>query len=287
MEPPELDLAMSWVILTMGDRPSLGAAVRSVLADPSVREVVVVANGVEIDSPVSDDRVTIVLAPENLGVPGGRHLGIRHTSAALVGFLDDDAEVTEKFDPTVVQREFGDPRLGAMSLRIEDEEGAVSRRHVPRVGTGSDSRSGPVGYFLGGASIIRRAAYDAAGGYWPELFYAHEELDLSWRMADCGWGIRYEASCVVRHPRTTVSGHADGWFRTGRNRVMVARRNLPLPLLIAHVTAWAVVGAVRARSACLAYLRGWWRGWYEPVDRRPMSWATAWALTRLGRPPIL
>lgn len=287
MEPLIDDLDISWVILTMGDRSSLAAAVQSVLADPAVRELVVVGNGVEIDPPIPDDRVTVVVSQENLGVPGGRDLGLRHTSTHLVGFLDDDAELAESFDPAVVQRDFADLRLGALSLRIEDEDGHVSRRHIPRIGTGSDRDSGPVGYFLGGASIIRRSAYDDAGGYWAELFYAHEELDLAWRMADRGWNIRYEAACVVRHPRTTVSGHADGWFRTGRNRVMIARRNLPVPVLVVHVVAWLVVGAVRAQASRRAYGRGWLSGWTQPVERRPMSWGTVWRLTRIGRPPFI
>lgn len=287
MEPPADDLDISWVILTMGDRPSLAAAVRSVLVDPTVREVVVVGNGVDVPPPVSDDRVTVVVSPENLGIPGGRDLGLRHTSTPLVGFLDDDAEVTASFDLAVVRSGFAAPRLGAMSLRIEDEGGDVSRRHVPRLGAGSARDSGPVGYFLGGASIIRRTAYDDAGGYWPELFYAHEELDLAWRMAGRGWSIRYEAQCVVRHPRTTVSGHADGWFRTGRNRVMIARRNLPTPVLLVHVSAWLVVGAIRAGGSRRAYARGWSCGWKQEVQRRPMSWGTVWRLARVGRPPFV
>jgi GT2 family glycosyltransferase len=146
-----------------------------------------------------------------------------------------------------------------------------------------------VALFLGGACAIRRSAYEEAGGYWGELFYGHEELELAWRLIDRGWTIRYLPEATVFHPRTEVGRHADGWRMTGRNRVMIARRTLPWPIAIIHVAAWFVLGLVRApgRGHRAAYVRGWWSGWSVPIDRRAIRWRTVWRLTRLGRPPIL
>lgn len=280
---------VSWVVLTRGDRPDeLAAAVRSLVADGTGDEVLVVQNG---GPPIGDvTGARVIRSDENLGVPGGRDRGVRETSSPIVGFLDDDAcLLTSDASRAIAERFAVDPALGALGFRIVDDEGATARRHVPRIGGGSAERAGPVATFLGGACAIRREAYDAAGGYWADLFYAHEELDLAWRMIDRGFEVRYEPSLEVRHPHAPISRHEDGWRLTGRNRVMIARRNLPWTIAVPHVVVWLVVGVVRApgRTCRVSYLAGWRSGWSQRVPRRPLRWSTIRRLTRLGRPPVV
>jgi hypothetical protein len=62
--------------------------------------------------------------------------------------------------------------------------------------------------FLGGACALRREAYDSVGGYFTELFYGHEELELSWRLIDAGWMIEYLDDVRVTHPKTDISRHS-------------------------------------------------------------------------------
>lgn len=282
--------AITWVILTRGDRAdALDRAIDSIGRRDDV-DVLVVVNADDSVAPPRRDDVRVVAAGRNLGVPGGRDLGLRHAGSPLIGFLDDDATiVTPDAVDRIVAAFDDDERLGAVSLRIVDEDGAAARRHVPRIGHRGEATAGPVATFLGGASAIRRVAYDDAGGYWPELVYAHEELDLSWRLHDAGWSVAYLPDVVVEHPRLPISRHADGWSLTGRNRVMVARRDLPWLLALPHVAIWLALGLIRTpdRSCRRAYQRGWWSGWRQQVERRPIAWRTAWRLTRAGRPPIV
>ena len=278
--------SLSWVILTRGDRPSeLRTAIDSLIG----HDVVVVFNGVE---PTIDpsDHLGVVAVADNLGIPGGRDLGVHSTDSDIVAFLDDDAHMLSPGSHESITAAFdADSTLGAVSLRIVDEHGETTRRHIPRFGGDSADRSGPVGTFLGGACAIRRTAYEAAGGYWPELFYAHEELDLSWRLHDAGYVIRYLGDVLVEHPRLPVSRHPEGWWRTGRNRTLIARRNLPLPLAAIHVGLWFAVGLTRApdRASRTAYAKGLTGARHTSVERRPISWRTVWGLTRAGRPPVL
>jgi GT2 family glycosyltransferase len=283
--PPEL----AWVVLTVGDRPrELDDAVGSLTTDRSSEQVLVVNNGgPHIDRDALGVRVIDVA--ENLGVPGGRDLGLRATESELIGFLDDDAVLRAGGGERVTDAFSADERLGAVALRLVDEAGQTARRHVPRAGRDGAERSGQVALFLGGACAIRRVAYDDVGGYFTELFYGHEELELSWRLIDHGWHIRYMADVEVFHPRTDISRHADGWALTGRNRVWIARRTLPWPIAAAHVTIWLLLGLLRAPDAdCRRrYARGWWSGWRAAVRHDPITWATVWKLVRLGRPPIV
>ncbi len=274
--------SVEWVVLTMGDRPeALESAVESLAPD----QPLVVFNGSARDG--SSSR-SLVLA-ENLGVPGGRDQGVRHTAAEIVGFLDDDAIASPGVTDRIREAFDADPQLGALALHLVDEAGETSRRHVPRLGGKHPDRSGDVALFLGGACAIRRTAYVQVGGYYTDLFYGHEELELSWRLIDAGWTIRYLADAEVFHPRTTIERHPEGWKLTGRNRVMIARRTLPWPVALLHVFNWLVIGAWRAPTAesRRSYLAGWRSGWRVKIERSPISWRGVARLTRLGRPPVV
>ncbi len=281
---------LTWVILTMGDRPDeLARAVESL--GPGA-DVVVVLNGAEAggEKVRIPNGVRCVVLDENEGVPGGRNAGAEAAGGEILGFLDDDAAVlTPDATGLILDRFDRDPDLAVLAFRLVDDQERTARRHVPRAGRGDPDRSGPVGYFLGGACAIRRSDFMAAGCYDADLFYGHEELDLAWRLLDRGRGIRYAAGIKVFHPPSEISRHSHGWFLTGRNRVMISRRNLPQPVALIHVVVWLALGLWRAPgSACRGpYLNGWREGWRVAVDRRPIGWGTVWRLTRLGRPPVI
>jgi len=281
---------IGWVVLTMGDRDAeLAVACRSLRTQFRGRdELVVIQNGGEPVSTKAADAAYLHLR-ENIGIPAARDLGARHLSTDLVGFLDDDAELQENVAARV-RREFEqDPELAVVAMRVVDENGATARRHVPRIGNRRATVTGPVGTFLGGACVVRRSAYEQAGGYFGELFYGHEELELSWRLVDDGWRIKYLAEATVLHPRSTISRHEEGWRNTGRNRVLIARRTLPWIVAGPHTFFWLVVGSRRSPdSTCRSnFLAGWRDGWRIPVERRPIKWRTVWRLSRTGRPPIV
>jgi len=284
------DVAVSWVVLTMGDRPTeLELAIRSLGKEA---EVVVVVNGGPVPEVLELPGLEVLVADRNLGVPGGRDAGFHATGGAVVGFLDDDAVF--RGDCATVARAFeDDPDLGAVCFRLVDDTGRSAARHVPRAAGRHADVGGPVAQFLGGASAIRRSAYDQVGGYFTDLHYGHEEIELCWRLIDAGWSIDYLADVEVSHPRTEISRHDDGWRLTGRNRVWIARRTLPWLVALPHVGFWLLLGLLRAPTArCRRqYLAGWWSGWRttwtDGSVRRPISWRAVWRLTRLGRPPVI
>ena len=99
-----------------------------------------------------------------------------------------------------------------------------------------------------GAVAVRRAAFEFAGG-WPEPFwYAHEGIELAWRVWDGGFYVRYDGQIEVHHPAIQPTRHAEFYRFQARNRVWLARRNLPLPVGVIYVLVWAGVEA-RAESS--------------------------------------
>lgn len=283
------DLAV--VILTLGDRRrELEAAIESVAQQEGVQaDLVVVANGCRLEPPPEGARV--VATEDNVGIPAGRNVGWRAAEAGFVLFLDDDAVLGAA---DVAKRALdafrGDDRLGVISMSIRDESGVVQRRHVPRLRVGDPDRSSDVTTFLGGACVVRRSVLEQTGGFPDEFFYALEESDLAWAALDLGYRIRYRGDLEVMHPATPVTRHDRALYYGARNRVLLARRRLPLLLGIGHVMVRASMGLAQLRRFhhLTAMARGYRDGFRHRIaERRPIRWSTAWRMTRLGRPPIV
>lgn len=283
---------LSCVVLTRGDRPAeLARALESVRGqEGGPVETVVVGNGVRLTG--LPDWVEVLELSENTGIPAGRNAGVARSSGDVVLFLDDDGWLPEAGTANRLRAAFAaEPRLGVVSLRIVDpDSGTTQRRHVPRLRAGDPHRSSLVTTFLGGASAVRRTAFDEAGGLPDGFFFAHEETDLAWRVLDRGWDIRYDADAPMCHPATSPARH-DVYFRlNARNRVWLARRNLPVPLVPLYLGVWAALMVLRNRDAhaLRTWARGFVEGWRtDPGERRPMRWRTVWRMTRLGRPPVV
>jgi hypothetical protein len=285
-------MKLSCVILTMGDRPhELGRAIASAMGQRDADlEIVVVGNGADV-GPVPPD-VTVVRLAENLGVAGGRNAGVAACRGDVVLFLDDDGWYPGTGLGTYVAERFaGEPELAVMSFRVVDPEtGAGARWHVPRLRAGDPGRSSVVTTFAGGACAVRRAAFVQAGGLPGAFFFAHEETDLAWKLLGLGWRLEYDAAAVICHHTLPNARHATFHRLDGRNRVLLARRNLPWVLACCYLLDWFVLTVLRERSVTVlrAWLSGFVAGWgMDPGERRPMSWRTAWRMTRLGRPPVV
>ena len=274
------------VVLTQSDRPELHEALASVRDQRGVdAHLVLVVNGAP--APETDAPDHLIELPENVGIPSGRNIGAAAVRSGVVVFLDDDAELLGQDHLATVLRRFEeDPDLGAMAIRIVDESGDTQRRHVPRVGRGSADRSGPVTHFIGAACAVRTSAFEEIGGFDPRFFYSMEESDLAWRLQDRGWRVWYSADLAAFHPRTPASRHARHTWFLARNRAWMVWRSLPLPLLVAHLTVWTGVCALR-RHSLREMVAGYREAWATRPTRRPMRWRTIARMTRLGRPPVL
>ena len=282
------------VVLTTGSRPvELAAALASARRQRDVDvEVVVVLNAPDGTPRPDVGDAHLVTPGRNLGIPGGRNLGVAALSPAcrLVLFLDDDGELLgDDLLATAAERFASDPRLGAVSLRIVDPEtGRTERRHVPRLRVGDPHRSSRVTTFLGGASVLRRDAFEVAGGLPEEFFYAHEETSLAWRIMDHGYRIAYAGDLAMAHPALAPSRHATYFHLTARNRVLLARKHLPGVLAVLYLGVWVPLTLVRARGGRWASLRGFAAGLaMRDVARAPIAWRTVWRMTLAGRPPLL
>jgi GT2 family glycosyltransferase len=278
------------VLLSMGNRSAdLAHALETLHSQQGVHlDVVLVGNGWKPEG--LPDWVRTVTLSQNVGVPEGRNIGAGIAEGELIFFYDDDAALPETDILARMARVFNDPAVAVCQPRGVDPLGRPSpRRWVPRVNAAAGDKGGDVPVFWEALCMIRRSAFEEVGGWPGDFFFAHEGIDISMRLLDAGWRIRYEPSIVAYHPATPPSRH-DNFYRTNsRNRVWVARRNLPAILVPAYCLVWAAATVVRVRK--IAPLKVWFdgfkQGWQtDPGPRKPIRWSTVWRLTRLGRPPI-
>ena len=287
------------IVLTTGQRP---LEVRSLLLSVAGQtvcnaRVLLVANGCEpkllgdldADFDQSGLELRIVVLSENVGIPAGRNFGMRTVEAAVMVFLDDDAQLLDDGCLEELRELFDkEPALAAVALHLVDEDGHTVPRHIPRLRKSAVDESGWVASFPGGAVAIRREAMQSVGGYADDFFYGMEETDLAVRLIDAGWKIWYAADLLVFHPRTEPSRHPDAYWRLARNRVWLAHRNFPLPVALVYLTLRALLTIARQPSLARSQWSGYRDGWRTRIGpRRAISWRTVWRLTRLGRPPIL
>ncbi|WP_285039269.1 glycosyltransferase [Plantibacter sp. lyk4-40-MEA-4] len=281
------------VVLTQGTRPvELTAAVESVLAQQAVElDVVVVGNGWQ-PTGLPDGARGLALS-ENLGIPAGRNRGADAVQGEFVFFLDDDATIpSTTFLRDAIAMLDADRSIGLMQPRLADADGAATpSRWVPRTHDKDPRHSSAVFSCLEAAVLLPRSVFDAVGGWADPFFYAHEGIELAWRVWDQGRRAWYEASLEANHPVTEPTRHTAYYRLNARNRVWLARRNLPAPLIPLYVGSWTAIQVIRwwrKPEALRPWFGGWREGWRtDPGERRPLRWRTVWRMTRAGRPPVI
>ena len=280
------------VVLTQGRRPAeLRRGLDSLLAQRDVDlDVVVVGNGW---APTGlPDGVKALGLPSNVGIPAGRNAGVDEVSGELLFFLDDDAELAA---PDILARIgalfAADPLLGLLQPRVVDPAGRPApRRWTPRLRVGDPARSGPAMNVWEGAVAVRRDVFERAGRWPGRFFYAHEGIELAWRVWDAGARVWYAGDVVVHHPAVAQTRHAYYYRLNARNRVWLALRNLPAPLVPVYLAVWVLLTVARERSpsALRTWLAGFREGLREPYGtRRPLRWSTVARMTLAGRPPVV
>ncbi|TFB57359.1 glycosyltransferase family 2 protein [Cryobacterium sp. TMT1-62] len=281
------------VLLTQGTRPDdLARGIRSLLAQQGVLlDIVCVGNGWQPTG--LPDQVKTLGLPENLGIPAGRNRGVSRVAGEFLFFLDDDASIP---DPHFLRDAIGvlraDSTIGLLQPRVVDPAGIVSpRRWIPRIRKGEATHSSNVFSVWEGAVLLPRAAFDATGGWAEPFFYAHEGIELAWRVWDLGLRAWYAGELEANHPVIAPTRHADYYRLNARNRVWLARRNLPVLLVPVYAGSWLLIQVLRwARNpgALRAWLTGFREGWTtDPGERRPLRARTVWRMTLAGRPPIV
>ena len=126
----------------------------------------------------------------NNGFARGVNLLARQGTAEFLFLLNPDAELEDGCLERLLERAQLDPEIGICEAR-------QSPREHPKAW---DSATGETTWCSGAATLIRRTAFERAGGFDDHLFFMYcEDVDLSWRFWCTGWKCVYVPDAVVRH----------------------------------------------------------------------------------------
>jgi len=281
-------LSIGVVVLTDGRRSDALAEMVESLARQSLDEYILVANGTSL---ASFHGWKIVTSSTNLGVPGGRSLGMANAKSDVLVFLDDDS-LARSSELVAQTRTYFETHhdLGALAFRVvvrgtDEPLQRWTPAHRPTVEAGlADAAT-----FPGNGHALRMAAVEQVGGYTNQFFFKHEETELAWRLLDAGWNVAYASELVVEHPNTPESRNPIAQFNGTRNKIWLARLLLPRPLSWCTIAVATTLAFVRVRSlADIRTIMSASRAGLEalPANRQPMRWATVRSLARRGRLPL-
>lgn len=207
MSPP----LASIVIPAWNRAASIERAVRSALGQTlDDLEVVVVDNassdgtGAVVEA-IGDPRVVLVRQDTNLGPAGGRNAGAAVASGRLLGFLDSDDELEERWLELLAPALLDGHPAGSCGFRLIPGDGSP-----PGIALPTDAGPAFFGMRLmkggpAGTLVLERTVFERIGGYTASLRYA-ENTELALRVAkhcaDRGSEVAAVAEPLVRWYRS-------------------------------------------------------------------------------------
>ncbi|MGW0353674.1 mycofactocin biosynthesis glycosyltransferase MftF [Nocardia nova] len=175
--------------------------------------------------------VTIVRHASACGPAAARNSGCRAVATELIAFLDSDIVPDPGWlDPLLPL--FDDPAVAAVAPRVRTFEHGVLgsyEAHRSSLDMGGEPAvvrpGGRISYVPTAALVVRRSAWERAGGFDESLRYG-EDVDLVWRLVSDGKVVRYQPDSVVRHePRTTLRAWLRQRYDYGTSAAVLARRH--------------------------------------------------------------
>ena len=206
--------------------------------------------------------VELVRLDANAGA-AGRNAGVARLDTTYVAFCDDDAWWAPGSLARAAAILDAHPALGLVCGRVlvgrAEQEDPVSRDMAASPLRWVEALPGrPILGFLCAASMLRREAFVAAGGFETRFFLGGEEELLGIDLAAEGWGLAYVPEVIVHHHPSPCRDAGGRQHLLLRNALWSAwmRRRAP--------DAWRRSGIVLARTpsrrdrmaAVVAALRG-------------------------------
>jgi len=227
------------VVLTHNRAGELRRTLRHLLALPLPPVVAVVDNGSSDHTArmVREDfpQVRLVALPRNIGA-AARNAGVRAVNAPYVAFCDDDTWWADGALERAAALMDTHPDVAVLCARVlvgpEEREDptctAMAASPLPGDGLPGPALLG----FLAGASVIRRSAFLAAGGYEPRLFIGGEEGLLTLDLAARGWRLAYVPALTVHHYPSQQRDVVRRRNCLARNALWICWMRLPLRLAL-------------------------------------------------------
>jgi len=194
-------------------------------------------------------KVRLVRNKENKGFPGGNNSAIKIAKGKYYMMLNNDTEIMPNCIEKCVEAINENARYGACATKflLNDEPDTVDAAGITiyrdglSIGRGRKEKAvkydkkEEVFFASDGACLYRKEMIDDIGLYDEDFFCYAEETDMGWRAQLKGWKCIYEPEAVVYHCHSASTGTYSPFkaFLVERNRLWVAVKNFPIPILLA------------------------------------------------------
>ncbi len=223
-------MTLSIVILTCNQRVHTMRVLESLnpyLEERRDTEVIIVDNGSTDDTQAEisawlklhngiSSQIKVITLKENLGVAGGRNVGLKAAEGDLLLILDNDTIVNSEALDGMRKYIAANPDCGicAPALRSPDGELQSSAKpypglriklaHVLRPGHELSSEREEMKkthpwYVIGACQMMRRSTYKAVGPLDDKIFYGPEDADYCARVREAGLTIDYLPQFTIIH----------------------------------------------------------------------------------------
>jgi GT2 family glycosyltransferase len=234
------------------------AAIDSALSQEMVdQKVIVVDQGSQLECLKKlreycekDSRIQLVCNRQNKGVPGGRNQAADQGVGEYIVALDNDAEFVDSMQLYKAYEIMNaEADLGVLAFRVlrfgsnEDDHTSWSYHSSVEEAAHTTFYSDR---FVGAGHMIRRDAFSKINGYDDDLFFLHEEVDLSKRMINAHYKIKYSPEVVIGHKVSAehrVAWSAGRWTFDVRNKTYLHLKfKTPLPTFLFHTGIMVLKG---------------------------------------------
>ena len=223
-------------------------------------------NTKEILDNINNNKVDVIHSDKNLGAPGGKNIGLKRSQADIIVVIDDDAVFFTENPINEVKNIFqNDNSLGVVQFKIVNyKEKRIQRYEFPgdnpEVNGDKEFFSG---YFIGAGHAIRKSAIEKTGYYPDEFFYAHEEVDLSYRMINNSYKIKYCPSVGVYHKKDPGGRlpAKEVLKQNFKNRMIMSYKYLPFLYIFVSNTLWFLKTLKDSKSLMvpLSAIKEYWK----------------------------
>jgi GT2 family glycosyltransferase len=203
-----------------------------------------------------------IASKENLGVSRGRNFAIEQSKAPILVLIDDDAEfqdtdVLQRINDAVIEN----PHVGILAMKIlyfQNRQFQLNAFPHKSFEKRKHLQSFDTYYFAGCGNIIVKEAFDKVGPFPTDFFYGMEEYDLSYRVLESGYSIKYIANIVLLHKespegRQTKSEKLRGMWV---NKTKVAWRYLPMPCYLTTAIMWSMFFLLKSKFDIIGLIKG-------------------------------
>ena len=228
-----MNVSTSVVIPARNAAETIGYQLDALAQEPLELATIIVADNGSTDETAAvvgrfADRLPleIVDASARAGSAAARNIGVAATTSDVLLFLDaDDLMLPGWFSAlraAAVEGPVGGPVLFASRSEARRGAAAFAERRRP---TALPVHDGVVPFQQSCNFGLPRTVFDAVGGF-DERFRVTHDIDLSIRLADAGYPVRFvEEACVVTTRRPDLRGAARQFYEYGRDEALLRREH--------------------------------------------------------------